>query len=267
MPEQQQQPNGDREPTVSEISAAGAPNYRGRAIHPQVQIDDKGLMYIGPIPASTYNKRTVSVPVKVVALGEQGQEQYAVHASDDDDHLFELVVTSDPDLLCIDRQSTTPSDGARTPWLTVPAKNLSYVKVSLILSSPKMVRTPSTDTPSLMQQQVTVNRWQDGKEGSDVLIAAVFKAEDRRTSILSSPSAISKKLTSVLHRNTTRPRAAKPVVLLLEVDTQHHDTPIAPPENTPVRRIDSSFDPNALEHIKAFFLSWQQKDYCRTEIE
>ncbi|GAA5951153.1 hypothetical protein JCM8115_005072 [Rhodotorula mucilaginosa] len=214
MPEQQQQPNGDREPTVSEISAAGAPNYRGRAIHPQVQIDDKGLMYIGPIPASTYNKRTVSVPVKVVALGEQGQEQYAVHASDDDDHLFELVVTSDPDLLCIDRQSTTTSDGARTPWLTVPAKNLSYVKV-------------------------TVNRWQDGKEGSDVLIAAVFKAEDR----------------------------PKPVVLLLEVDTQHHDTPIAPPENTPVRRIDSSFDPNALEHIKAFFLSWQQKDYCRTEID
>lgn len=143
MPEQQQQPNGGREPTVSEISAAGAPNYRGRAIHPQVQIDHKGLMYIGPIPANTHNKRTASVPIKVVALGEQGQEQYAVHASDDDDdHLFELVVTSDPDHLCIDRRSTTTSDGARIPWLTVPAKNLSYVKVSLP-SSPKMVLPPS----------------------------------------------------------------------------------------------------------------------------
>lgn len=128
MSEQQQPESHGREPTVSEISAAGAPNYRGRALHPQVQIDDKGLTYIGPIPPNKQDKRTVSVPVKLVALGEQGQEQYTVRASDDNDRL-ELVVSSGPDLLRIDRRSPT-SGGARTPWLTVPAKNLSYVKVS-----------------------------------------------------------------------------------------------------------------------------------------
>ncbi|KWU44189.1 hypothetical protein RHOSPDRAFT_34201 [Rhodotorula sp. JG-1b] len=216
MSEQQQPRSDDREPTVSEISAAGAPNYRGRALHPQVQIDDKGLMYIGPIPPNKQDKRTVSVPVTVVAFGEQGQEQYAVRASDDNDRL-ELVVSSGPDLLRIDRCSPT-SGGARTPWLAVPAKNLLYVKV-------------------------TVNRWQDGKEGSDVLIAAAFKAEDRRQS--------------------TVPL----LVLLIEVDTRHRDSSVLPPDNETPRRLDTPFDPNALEHIKAFFLSWQQKDYCCTEID
>lgn len=126
MSDQLQQPSHGREPTVSEISAAGAPNYRGRALHPQVQFDNKGLMYIGSTPPNTHTKRTVSLPVKLVALGEQGHQQCTVRASDDDHHL-QLVVASDPDLLRIDRRS--PNSGT-TPWLTIPAKNLSYVKVS-----------------------------------------------------------------------------------------------------------------------------------------
>lgn len=48
--------------------------------------------------------------------------------------------------------------------------------------SPREIVRPFLTDVSLMQTKVAVNRWQDGNEGSDVLIAALFKAEDRRES-------------------------------------------------------------------------------------
>lgn len=137
---EQQQPSRDREMTVSEINSAGAPNYAGRADHPQVHIDPNGLMYIcGPINPfhSHTSQKSASVPVKLVALGEQGDQQYAVRAANDEDDHLALVVNSD--LLRIDRRNL--HSATRTPWLTVPANNLSYVKVSLIFLS-EIVQNP-----------------------------------------------------------------------------------------------------------------------------
>ncbi|GAA5879727.1 hypothetical protein JCM3774_000168 [Rhodotorula dairenensis] len=193
------------EPTVGEIASAGAPNYAGRSLHPQVDIDRNGLMYIGPLapPPPPFRKdprtRTVSIPVKLAALAEKGAEQYHVRESDHSTRQT-LRLAVGPELLLVQRRSVR--EDVRKDWLSVSARQVSYVKV-------------------------TVNRWRHGQEGSDVLIAVVFKAADH----------------------------PKELVLLLELDTHHR------PDTLDV------FDPIALEHIKAFFESWQQKDYCRTDID
>ncbi|GAA5975829.1 hypothetical protein JCM10908_005294 [Rhodotorula pacifica] len=204
------------EATPVEIAAAGAPNYTGRSLHSQVKIDHQtGLMYIHADDSQTPSfrrqepsTRTVSVPVKTLALAEQGQEEYHVRDSDNRERL-ELTVGSD---VCrIEWRHCRY--GIRKDWLVIPAKEVRYVKV-------------------------TVNRWQHGKEGSDVFVAMVVNIG----------------------------YAPKLFVLMLEIDTVHQDIYIIPPKNEEPYQLEM-FDPNVFEHMKVFFESWQQKNYCRTEID
>lgn len=165
----------EREPTIAEIATAGAPNYSGRSLHPQVHIDGNGLMYIGQVPHAALSRkssrsRTVSVPVKLVAFAEQGQEQYHISESDPRRDRLELVVG--PEVLLV--QWHHVCEDTRKLWLSVPAPQVSDVKVS---------RCPTGCRSRLIlaRFQVTVNRWRDGQEGSDALIAVFFETDDHRT--------------------------------------------------------------------------------------